>query len=149
MAIFGGEGCRYGREDVIELAKKIKAPIGYSFRGKQWLEYDNPYAVGMTGLVGYGGAYDAINNAEVLLLLGTDFPFSEFLPKDKVKKIQIDKNPMHIGRRTNVDLGLVGDVNATVSKLLEKIHDKNDTKFLEKHLHETEKFSETDWTLCD
>ena len=68
VAIFGGEGCRNGREEVIKLAKKIKAPIGYSFRGKQWLEYDNPYAVGMTGLLGYGGAYNSINQAEVFTL---------------------------------------------------------------------------------
>lgn len=126
---------------VIELAKKIKAPIGYSFRGKQWLEYDNPYAVGMTGLLGYGGAYDAINQADVLLLLGTDFPFSEFLPKENVKKIQIDKTPKHIGRRTNVDIGLVGDIHATLPLLIEKIHSKENTKFLEKHLQETEKFN--------
>ncbi|MGC1879204.1 MAG: thiamine pyrophosphate-dependent enzyme [Rhabdochlamydiaceae bacterium] len=142
VAIFGGEGCRESRELVLALAKKINAPIGYSFRGKQWLEYDNPYAVGMTGFIGYGGAYDAINQAEVLLLLGTDFPFSEFLPKEKVKKIQIDKNPKHIGRRTNVDIGLVGDVNATLSSLVEKIDVKKDTQFLEKHLIETKKFSD-------
>ena len=142
VAIFGGEGCREAREEVIKLAKKIKAPIGYSFRGKQWLEHDNPYAVGMTGLIGYGGAYDAINQAEVLLLLGTDFPFSEFLPTDKVKKIQIDKNPKHVGRRTNVDIGLVGDVNATLFSLLERVELKEDTKFLENHLIETKKFRE-------
>ncbi len=141
VAIFGGEGCRESREIVIALAKKIKAPIGYSFRGKQWLEHDNPFAVGMTGLLGYGGAYNAINQAEVLLLLGTDFPFSEFLPKDKVKKIQIDKNPKHIGRRTNVDCGIVGDIHATLSLLIEKIQHKENTEFLEKHLHETEKFN--------
>jgi pyruvate dehydrogenase (quinone) len=142
VAIFGGEGCRDSHELVIALAEKIKAPIGYSFRGKQWLEYDNPYAVGMTGLLGYGGAYDAINHAEVLLLLGTDFPFSEFLPNDKVKKIQIDKNPKHLGRRTNIDIGLAGDIQETLSHLIDKVNQKEDTKFLEKHLHETEKFSQ-------
>lgn len=140
VAIFGGEGCRDSHDIVITLAEKIKAPIGYSFRGKQWLEHDNPYAVGMTGLLGYGGAYDAIHQAEVLLLLGTDFPFSEFLPKDNVKKIQIDKNPKHIGRRTSVDSGIVGDIHATLSKLIEKIHPKENTEFLEKHLQTTKKF---------
>ena len=64
----------------------------------------------MTGLIGYGGAYGAINGADLLLMLGTDFPFSEFLPGTSVKKVQIDKNPKHIGRRTPVDLGLVGDI---------------------------------------
>jgi pyruvate dehydrogenase (quinone) len=140
VAVFGGDGCRYGRDEVIELAKKLKAPVGYAFRGKQWLEHDNPNAVGMTGLIGYGGAYGAINEAELLLLLGTDFPFSEFLPGDKVKKVQIDKNPKHIGRRTNVDLGLVGDIKTTVTALLKRVHEKTDRRFLEQHLAETDSF---------
>ena len=70
----------------LQLAAKLKAPVGYSFRGKQWLEHDNPQAVGMTGLLGYGGAYKAIHDADLLLMLGTDFPFSEFLPGSDVKK---------------------------------------------------------------
>ncbi len=115
VAIFGGDGCRDARSEVLELAARLKAPVGYALRGKQWLEHDNPYAVGLTGLLGYGGAYGAINNADVLLMLGTDFPFSEFLPGSKVKKVQIDTNPKHIGRRTPLDLGLVGDVKASPS----------------------------------
>jgi pyruvate dehydrogenase (quinone) len=142
VAIFGGEGCRDARDEVMALAAKLKAPVGYSFRAKQWLEYDNPYAVGMTGLLGYGGAFSAINKAELLLLLGTDFPFSEFLPGNGVKKVQIDKNPKHIGRRTNVDLGLVGDVKTTLAALLGSITDKTDTRFLEKHVAETRSFDE-------
>src|SRR5471032_442728 len=118
VAIFGGDGCREARGEVLELASRLKAPVGYSFKGKQWLEYDNPYAVGMTGLLGYGGAYSAIHDADLLLLLGTDFPFSEFLPGSEVKKVQIDKNPKHIGRRTHVDLGLVGDIQPTLAALL-------------------------------
>jgi pyruvate dehydrogenase (quinone) len=110
VAIFGGDGCRDARDEVLQLAERLNAPVGYSFRGKQWLEHDNPNAVGMTGLLGYGGAYAAIHEAELLLMLGTDFPFSEFLPGDRVKKVQIDKNPKHIGRRTVVDLGLVGSL---------------------------------------
>jgi len=80
VAIFGGDGCRHAHDEVASLAAKLNAPIGYSFRCKQWLEHDNPFAVGMTGLIGYGGAYGAINHADLLLMLGTDFPFSEFLP---------------------------------------------------------------------
>ncbi len=140
VAIFGGDGCRYARDEVIELAERLKAPVGYAFRGKQWLEHDNPNAVGMTGLIGYGGAYGAINEAELLLLLGTDFPFSEFLPGDKVKKVQIDKNPKHIGRRTSVDLGLVGDIKTTVTALLKRVHEKTDRRFLEKHIAKTNSF---------
>src|ERR1700692_3478625 len=120
VAIFGGDGCRDAREEVLALAAKLKAPVGYSFRGKQWLEHDNTHAVGMTGLLGYGGAYKAIHDADLLLMFGTDFPFSEFLPGGDVKKVQIDRNPKHIGRRTAVDLGLAGDINsADVQRLIQ------------------------------
>jgi pyruvate dehydrogenase (quinone) len=142
VAIFGGDGCRDAREGVLRLATRLKAPVGYSFRGKQWLEHDNPNAVGMTGLLGYGGAYKAIHDADLVLMLGTDFPFSEFLPGDDVKKVQVDRNPKHIGRRTAVDLGLVGDIKPTVTALLGKIHDKSDSRFLEKHVAETDSFHE-------
>jgi pyruvate dehydrogenase (quinone) len=142
VAIFGGDGCRDARDEVMQLADRLKAPVGYSFRGKQWLEYDNPNAVGMTGLLGYGGAHGAINDADLLLLLGTDFPFSEFLPGKDVKKVQIDKNPKHIGRRTAVDLGLVGDVKATVTALLKSVSAKTETRFLEKYVAETKSFHE-------
>jgi pyruvate dehydrogenase (quinone) len=142
VAIFGGEGCRDARDEVLQLATRLKAPVGYSFRGKQWLEHDNPNAVGMTGLLGYGGAYKAIHEADLLLLLGTDFPFSEFLPGEGVKKVQIDRNAKHIGRRTGVDLALVGDIQATVTALLAKVRDKTDGRFLEKCVAETDSFHE-------
>jgi len=142
VAIFGGDGCRDAREEVLQLAATLKAPVGYAFRGKQWLEHENPNAVGMTGLIGYGGAYGAINEADLLLMLGTDFPFSEFLPGSNVKKVQIDKNAKHIGRRTAVDLGLVGDIKATVSALLKRVSEKTDTRFLDKHLKSTDSFHE-------
>jgi pyruvate dehydrogenase (quinone) len=140
VAIFGGDGCRDARDEVVELASRLKAPVGHSFRGKQWLEHDNPNAVGMTGLLGYGGAYGAIHEAELLLLLGTDFPFPEFLPGHSVKKVQIDKNPKHIGRRTQVDLGLVGDIKATVAALLGSVRDKTNDSFLRKQIAETNSF---------
>jgi pyruvate dehydrogenase (quinone) len=142
VAIFGGDGCRDARDEVLQLAARLKAPVGYSFRGKQWLEYDNPNAVGMTGLLGYGGAYKAIHDADLVLLLGTDFPFPEFLPGDGVKKVQVDKNPKHIGRRTAVDLGVVGDIKETVAALLVKVTDKTDSRFLEKYIAETNSFHE-------
>ncbi len=142
VAIFGGDGCRDARDEVLQLAVRLNAPVGYSFRGKQWLEHDNPNAVGMTGLLGYGGAYKAIHDADLVLLLGTDFPFPEFLPGDDVKKVQVDRNPKHIGRRTAVDLALVGDIKATVTALLAKISDKSDSHFLEKQVAETDSFHE-------
>jgi pyruvate dehydrogenase (quinone) len=142
VAIFGGDGCRDARDEVLALAAKLKAPVGYSFRGKQWLEHDNPNAVGMTGLLGYGGAYKAINEADLLLLLGTDFPFTEFLPSKGVRKVQVDRNAKHIGRRTAVDLALVGDVKATIAALLPAVSAKSETRFLEKRLAETRDFDE-------
>jgi pyruvate dehydrogenase (quinone) len=140
VAIFGGEGCREGRDEVVELARRLKAPVGYSLRGKQWLEHENPNAVGMTGLLGYGGAYNALHEADLLILLGTDFPFLEFLPGASVKKVQIDKNPKHIGRRTAIDLGLVGDIKTTVTALLQVIGEKTDDRFLNKQLEHTSSF---------
>ncbi len=142
VALFGGDGCRHARNEVLALAAKVKAPVGYSFRGKQWLEHDNPYATGMTGLLGYGGTYNAIHNADVLLLLGTDFPFSEFLPNGNVKKVQIDVNPKHLGRRTALDLSLIGDVQATLAALLPKVVEKKESNFVEKHVTETRDFDE-------
>jgi pyruvate dehydrogenase (quinone) len=142
VAIFGGEGCRDARDEVLALAEKLKAPVGFSYRGKQWLESENPYSVGMTGLLGYGGAHNAINKADLLLLLGTDFPFSEFLPGDKVKKVQVDREASHIGRRTSIDLPLVGDVKSTLTALLPKVRAKSDTKFLDHHVAETRDFYE-------
>jgi pyruvate dehydrogenase (quinone) len=142
VAIFGGDGCRDARKEVLALATKLKAPVGYTFRAKQWLEYDNPYATGMTGLLGYGGTYNAIQGADLLLLLGTDFPFSEFLPNGNVKKVQVDVNPKHLGRRTALDLGLIGDVQATLAALLPKVSQKSDASFLEKHVRQTREFDE-------
>ena len=80
MTIFCGAGCAGAHAEVVALAEKLKAPVGYSFRGKEWVEYDNPYAVGMTGLLGWGSAYQAMHGCDVLLLLGTDFPYEAFMP---------------------------------------------------------------------
>src|ERR1700730_7645547 len=102
VTIFGGDGCRDAHHEVVALAEKLKAPVGYSLRGKQWLEWGNPYAAGMTGLLGWGGAYKAMHECGVCLMLGTDFPFTDFLP-DKPKKVQVDRWPAHLGRRTHVD----------------------------------------------
>jgi pyruvate dehydrogenase (quinone) len=140
VAIFGGEGCRYAHDEVVELAARLNAPVGYSFRGKQWLEHENPFATGMTGLLGYGGTYNAMHAADLVLLLGTDFPFSEFLPGGRVKKVQIDSNPKHLGRRTALDLALVGDVRDTLHALLPAISQRTDRDFLEKYLRETDSF---------
>jgi pyruvate dehydrogenase (quinone) len=140
VTIFGGEGCRHAHDEVVELAGRLNAPVGYSFRGKQWLEHDNPFAVGMTGLLGYGGAYNAMHDADLVLLLGTDFPFSEFLPGDSVKKVQIDIDATHLGRRTALDLALVADVKDTLNVLLRAIGQRTARHFLEKYLKQTDRF---------
>ena len=142
IAIFGGEGCRHAHGQVVELAGTLNAPVGYSFRGKQWLEHDNPFAVGMTGLIGYGGAYQAMHDADLVLLLGTDFPFSEFLPGESVKKVQIDIEPKHLGRRTSVDLALVGNVRDTLDALLSALSQRSGREFLDKYLHQTKDFDD-------
>ena len=138
VAIYGGEGCEQAQDEVRELAARLKAPVGYSLKGKVWLEHDNPNAVGMTGLLGYGGCHAAINSADVLLMLGTDFPFVEFLPHKKVKTIQVDRDPANIGRRAPLELGVVGDVGATLRALAPLVADKNSDHFLREHVAQTE-----------
>jgi pyruvate dehydrogenase (quinone) len=137
VTIFGGDGCRGAHDEVVELAKKLHAPVGYTLRGKQYLEYDNPNAVGLTGLIGFGGAYRALHEADLVLLLGTDFPFSEFLPDRRVKKIQIDLNEQHLGRRTPIDLGLIGDVKDTLQALLPLVMEKSPANHLQRALERT------------
>lgn len=128
--IFGGEGCRDARAEVLELARLIHAPVGYSYRGKDVLEADNPNAVGMTGLLGWGGAYQALVECDLLLLLGTDFPYRDFLPTSATV-VQIDDRPGHLGRRANVRLGLIGDIGDTLRCLLPRLGQSDDRAFLD------------------
>jgi pyruvate dehydrogenase (quinone) len=141
VAIFGGDGCRDAEVETRTLAQKLKAPVGFTIKGKQWLEHDNPNAVGMTGLLGYGGCWDAINHADVLIMLGTDFPFSDFLPHKDVKTIQVDRNAQHLGRRAPLALSVVGDVKETLSVLSPMLEAKHDNKFLRIHVEKTEHFN--------
>jgi pyruvate dehydrogenase (quinone) len=140
VAVFGGDGCEGAHAEVTALAAKLSAPVGYSLKGKQFLEHDNANAVGMTGLLGYGGCHHAVNHADVLLMLGTDFPFSSFLPHGKTRIIQVDRDPERIGRRVPVDLGVVGDVRATVAALLPLVEHKLDDGLLARCVEETERF---------
>lgn len=141
VTIFGGDGCRDAHDEVLSIARKLKAPVGYTFRGKQYLEYDNPQAVGMSGLIGFGGAAHAMHEAELLLLLGTDFPFSEFLPNQHVTKVQIDRDPKHLGRRTPIDLGLIGNVKDTIAALLPLVAEKTTTTHLDRALSLTDEWN--------
>jgi pyruvate dehydrogenase (quinone) len=131
--IFGGEGCRDARGEVLQLARLLHAPVGYSYRAKDVLEADNANAVGMTGLLGWGGAYRALAECDLLLLLGTDFPYREFLPTDATI-VQVDDNPGHLGRRANVHLGLIGDVGDTLRCLMPRLTQRTDRAFLDEIL---------------
>jgi len=130
VTIFCGTGCAGAQRQVVALAEKQKAPVGYSLRGKEWMEHDNPYAVGMTGLLGWGAAYDAMHACDVLLLLGTDFPYDAFMPTSP-RIAQVDIRAERLGRRSKVDIGLCGDVRDTVEALLPLVEAKADRAFVE------------------
>jgi pyruvate dehydrogenase (quinone) len=130
ITLFCGIGCAEAHDDVIALADKLKAPVGHSYRGKPFVEYDNPFDVGMNGLLGFGGAYRAMHECDVLLLLGTDFPYETFLP-NKTKIVQLDIRPGRLGRRSRLDLGLIGDVCETIRALLPMVEPKSDCTFLD------------------
>ena len=130
VTLFCGIGCAGARGEVLALAEKLKAPVAYTFRGKESLEYNNPYAVGMTGLLGWGAAYKAMHACEVLLLLGTDFPYDTFLPTSP-RIAQIDIRAEHLGRRSKLDAGLCGGVRETIKALLPLLDSKGDRAFLD------------------
>lgn len=133
VTIFCGSGCAGAHAEVVALAERLKAPVVHALKGKEYLEYDNPYDVGMTGLIGFASGYYAMVDCDVLLMLGTDFPYRQFYPKGPgVVTAQIDIRPAQIGRRTAVDLGLVGDVKATVAALLPKLEAKSQRSHLDK-----------------
>lgn len=138
VTLFGGAGCAGAREQVLELAEKIKAPLGHAYGGKEFLHYDNPYDVGMSGLLGYGACSEAFNEADLLILLGTDFPYTEFLPRD-TRTAQVDIKAGNIGRRTAVDVPVHGDVAATIEAVLPLLETKEDRSFLDKMLVKQEK----------
>jgi pyruvate dehydrogenase (quinone) len=129
VTIFGGAGCAGAHTELIELAGKLKAPIVHALRGKEFIEYDNPFDVGMTGLLGFSSGYRAMMDCDMLLMLGTDFPYQQFYP-EKATIIQVDIRGEQIGRRTKVDLGVVGDVKTTLRSLLPNLTEKTDDRHL-------------------
>ena len=120
ITILGGAGCAGAHDELIELAGKLQAPIVHAMRGKEFIEYDNPFDVGMTGLLGFSSGYHAMMNCDVLLMIGTDFPYQQFYPKDATI-VQIDVRGEQIGRRSKVDFGFVGDTKTTLRALLPKL----------------------------
>ncbi|MGA2095470.1 MAG: ubiquinone-dependent pyruvate dehydrogenase [Candidatus Acidiferrum sp.] len=129
ITILGGAGCAGAHTELVALAGKLNAPIVYALRGKEFIEYDNPFEVGMTGLLGFSSGYHAMMNCDLLLMLGTDFPYQQFFPKD-AKIVQIDLRGEQLGRRTKVDYGYVGDTQATLQALLPHLTQNNEDQHL-------------------
>ncbi|WP_448852805.1 pyruvate dehydrogenase [Corynebacterium sp. 335C] len=144
VTVFAGAGCAGARDDVMAFARKVKAPVGHSLGGKEIIQHDNPHDVGMSGLLGYGACQDALDDADLVILAGTDFPYSDFLPTANVA--QIDADASHIGRRTTVSVPVAGDVGDTLRRVMPKIAEKTDRDFLDrmlkKHARELEKVIE-------
>lgn len=129
ITILAGAGCADAHAELIELASTLQAPIVHAMRGKEYIEYDNPFDVGMTGLLGFSSGYYAMMACELLLMLGTDFPYQQFFPKEATV-IQIDRLGEQLGRRTRLDYGFVGDIRATVQTLLPKLEQHTDDTLL-------------------
>ncbi len=140
ITIYAGAGCAGAHDEVVAAAARLKAPMAHTSRGKDFVEYDNPYNVGMTGIIGQPAGYHAILDCDVLLLLGADFAWSQFYP-NKAKIIQIDADPTHIGRRHPVTIGAVGDIKATLEALLPRLEQHEDDRFLANYVerHRTDR----------
>jgi thiamine pyrophosphate-dependent acetolactate synthase large subunit-like protein len=129
ITLFCGNGCEEAHDEVMALCEKIKSPVVVTLRGKQFMEYDNPYFVGLTALIGYRSGYTAMAKCEVLIMLGTDFPYKDWFPHD-AKIVQIDLRAENLGRRANIHTGLVGDVKETISVLTPLVNQKKNDKHL-------------------
>jgi pyruvate dehydrogenase (quinone) len=131
VTILCGSGCCGAHEELLALAECLKAPMVHALRGKEHVEWDNPYDVGMTGLIGFSSGYYAMLDCDILLMLGTDFPYRQFYPSGAgVRIAQVDLRPEQIGRRAEVDLGVVGDVKATITAVLPLLKEKRDATHL-------------------
>jgi pyruvate dehydrogenase (quinone) len=131
VTILCGSGCQGAHDELLALGERLQAPMVHALRGKEHVEWDNPYDVGMTGLLGFSSGYYAMLDCDVLLMLGTDFPYRQFYPTHAgVRIAQVDLRAGNIGRRTPVDLGLVGDVRATIAGLLPLLDKKRDSTHL-------------------
>jgi len=145
VAFLCGAGCENAHDEVVAFARKLKAPIVHALGGKEFIEYENPYDVGMTGLIGYESGYHAMENSDTLLILGSAFPYREFYPKNS-KIIQIDIDAASLGRHTQVDCAILGDVKSSLELLISEVKMNNDTDFvnecLEHYKNARKKFDE-------
>lgn len=133
VTILAGAGCAGAHDQLVNLAGKLNAPVVHAMRGKEYVEYDNPFDVGMTGLLGFSSGYHAMMNCDALLMMGTDFPYQQFYPKD-AKILQVDLREEQLGRRSHVDVGVVGDVKETIDVLLPLVQQKEDRRHLDSSL---------------
>jgi pyruvate dehydrogenase (quinone) len=133
VTILGGAGCAGAHAELVDLAGRLRAPIVHAMRGKEFIEYDNPFDVGMTGLLGFSSGYHAMMNCDLLLMLGTDFPYRQFFPKDATV-VQIDVRGEQLGRRTKVDHGFVGDIKTTLQALLPRLTQQESDRHLKASL---------------
>jgi len=131
VAILAGAGCAGSRAELLAFAGALQAPITHALRGKEYVEFDNPFDVGMSGLLGFSSGYAAMKHANALVILGSDFPYPQFFPKG-AKVIQVDSRGEQIGRRTRVDVGLIGTVGSTLRALLPLIQPKSNDDYLKK-----------------
>jgi pyruvate dehydrogenase (quinone) len=134
VTILGGAGCAGAHSELVEIACLLQAPIVHAMRGKEFIEYDNPYDVGMTGLLGFSSGYHAMMDSDLLLMLGTDFPYQQFYPP-RAYIVQVDIRGEQTGRRTKIDLGLVGDVRETLAGLKPLFNQKRDKRHLRASLN--------------
>ena len=130
ITLLCGAGCAGTHDELITLAGMLSSPTVHALRGKEYVQYDNPFDVGMTGLIGMASGNHAVKNCDLLLMLGTDFPYKEWYP-DGAKIVQIDIRPERLGRRCKLDLGLTGDIGETIKALIPLVKAKTDTSFLE------------------
>lgn len=131
VTILGGSGCAGAHDELLAVAGRLQAPVVHALRGKEHIEWDNPYDVGMTGLIGFSSGYYAIRDCDVLLMLGTDFPYRQFYPEgNNVQIAQVDIRPENLGRRAAVDLPVAGDIRTTLQALLPRLEQKSDQHHL-------------------
>jgi pyruvate dehydrogenase (quinone) len=133
ITILGGAGCAEAHAELMQLAGQLKSPIVSALRGREHIQYNNPYDVGLTGLIGFSSGYHAIMEADTLLMLGTDFPYTQFYP-EKAKIIQVDRRGENLGRRTRLDLGIIGDVKATLRALVSLLDEKEEDTHLKRSI---------------
>jgi pyruvate dehydrogenase (quinone) len=148
VAILAGQGARHAREELLALADRLAAPMVLTLKAKDGLERDNPYELGQTGMIGNPPARKALEAADLLLMVGTDFPYVDWYPEGKVV-VQLDMRGEHIGRRTNVDVGVIGDAQLALAGLLERVGEKSDRSLLDDHREQYESWRERQLKLAE